>query len=247
MRSVAFEIFSNGEIKGPLTFSGIQRGVREGQFRVEDLYRRQGSTEWRSLSQALRRNRLFESILFGASAIGLCFAGLWLMWQGLRIVSMERESSTWPSIIGRITYAQVENSGENRFHYMPRVGYIYQIGSKKLFGDTIYPECAIGGTMLWAQSVVARHPPESACRVYYSPTHPALTTLEPGLAPHSFIFASVGFMLAYTGGLLGRLAFSTWRRPFDEKPSPARAFRVLFLSATVVIGFVFVLAPLTTL
>jgi hypothetical protein len=235
-----FEVLSNGEIKGPLSFSGIQRGVREGQFRVEDSYRRKGSTEWRSLRKALSRNRLFETIFFGAYSIGLCLAGLWLIWQGLRSIGLESDSSSWPSVNGRITYAQVENCGHNRFQYMPRVGYIYQVGTKRRFGDTIYPECTIGGRMQWAQSVIARHPAESACLVYYSPTNPRRTTLEPGLAPHSFTFAGVGLMLVYTGMLLGFLALRIWRKPFNERTSRASAFRDVFLSATAIIGFIFV-------
>ena len=207
---------------------------------MEDSYRRKGSLEWKSISQIFRRSRLFETIYVGVCSIGICLAGLWLTWQGLRILTLDRESSSWPSVNGRITYAQVDNRGNRGPHFVPSVGYIYQIGTQRHFANRIYPECAIGGSMSWAQSVIARHPAESTCVVYYSPTNPNWTTLEPGLAPHSFTFAGAGLMLTYTGMLLGFLALSIWRRPLNQKNSLASAFKILLLWGTVIIGFSFV-------
>lgn len=237
MRPATFEVLSNGEIHAPISFLELQRAVWNGQFRMEDFYRRIGAKDWKLLSQAFNRKRLFETIFFGVYAILLFLLGIWLMWESLRCISLERDSSSWPSVIGRITYAQIENRTNNRFRNVPAVGYTYQVGSKKYFRETIYPECCIGGRLHWAQSVIARHPSQSTCRVYYMPSNPGRTVLEPGLAPHSFVLAGCGLMFAYTGLLLFCLSLSIWWTPLGKKPSRARAIKGLIFAASVFVGF----------
>jgi hypothetical protein len=234
-----YEVLRNGASSGPFKFLEIRHGIYNGKFGLKDSYRRIGADKWKSLGLTLARNRLFETYFFGVYAVGFILAGLWLIWFCQPMFRTDWDSFSWPSVPGKITFSQVDKSAGDRCKYVPRVSYNYRVASKSYFEETIYPECVFGGRESWAKTVIARHPMANTT-VYYMPGHPKVTVLEPGLAPHSFVVIGGGLMSIYTGVLLGFLARSLYRKPLEQRPSKAGAFRGLFFLATIAIGFVFV-------
>jgi len=135
--------------------------------------------------------------------------------------------------MGRISFSKIENRAGKTFEYHPHVGYQYEVDGHHYFSEIIYPECSLG-RQSWAQSVVARYPPQGSCLVYYSPQHPGYAVLEPGVHPHSFIFTGVGAMLVYGGSLAAIAMLRVARRPLVP---PALRRGEVFVCLALILSF----------
>jgi hypothetical protein len=238
-----YEVLSKGVTTGPWLFGQILHRLREKQFTVDDLCRHRAWKEWKSLKSILRRGKHSVSLLFAVEAVLIAVFGLFLMWHGLKIVNLAKESSTWPCVPGKITESGIEPLGNGQGlipSFVPRVEYLYQIGSRPFFGSNIRLGGSVGRES-WARAVSSHYPVGSSCSVFYQPRKPQQAVLEPGVRADTFRVSLIGLVLFYSGTMLGLHACKVWKQ---EIPPPLIPLRVLLKKLAItlmpaIVGFSF--------
>lgn len=147
------------------------------------------------------------ALIFGAVGMGV----LILYRRGKRKV---QESSTWPSVTGKVLEAYVtrhtetDSEGESVEAYAPRVVYEYLVNGVAYRSDRL----AIGPVATSrndrkVEQEVARYPVGEAVRVFYNPQNPAEAVLQTHLQGGNallilgIIFLGLAAFIACGGGL----------------------------------------------
>ncbi len=121
--------------------------------------------------------------LFG---MGLSIFGGIFLWKAL-------SSQTWPSVKGKIISATLEQ-GKVRGRVISRekIQYEYHVEGKRFVGERVSmgPRLLMFG--LSAEQVIKKYPKNMPVTVYYNPSRPEKSVLEPGLNPYVVLIAAVG-------------------------------------------------------
>ena len=141
-------------------------------------------------------------LLFLAIGVGL---SLW----GWTIVRDARASASWPHVEGVVTGSEVTHStdGNGADSYSPRVTYTYMAGGRYhesyaiKFGENSYD------SRRRAESIAARYPVGRKVAVYYDPTRPGKSVLEPGVNGGSYIVLGVGALFVVISLAVPPLAY----------------------------------------
>lgn len=152
------------------------------------------------------------------SLVFLLFGGLFL-YAGVRNILFGDASKNWPTVPGKIISSTVasrqgrERTSKHRdkevTNYYAEVRYEYTVNGKTRTSNAI----AYGGYSLskdpsQVQVIVDKYPVGSPVTAYYSPSHPSMAVLEPGIRDHGFFPLLFG---AFFFGM-GSLAFIFPRR-----------------------------------
>lgn len=134
--------------------------------------------------------------------------GFWKSLQTTRYVATD----------GTVTVSRVDapRRGKNGPNYRPVIEYDYEVAGAKLHGDQRRAwEIGLSGTSARraVQRIVGRYPAGQTVTVYYSPTDPQHSVLEPGIAGIEHVAAL--FAMPFNMIMLGiwAIAFMSWRAP----------------------------------
>lgn len=112
-------------------------------------------------------------------------------------------SKNWPSVPGIILVSKVERppAGGRNDRYA-KVIYEYLVAGRKYGGSRVSFRQGSGFVSEDPTRIVAKYPQDSPVKVYYDPTSPKSSVLEPGFEPTSLIPVGIGaflFMIALMG------------------------------------------------
>jgi len=114
--------------------------------------------------------------------------GLVLGGVGVYRYRIGKESSQWPSVQGKITYAHAQSSRTNkRNQYLPSVNYTYNINGKNYTGTRITASDEYQKTLIGAQNILKAYPVGAQVSVYYDPANPTVSLLERGTAKNVYV------------------------------------------------------------
>ena len=164
----------------------------------------------RAMDTLLRRIEGCGSCLStpGLLLIFLAIGGGLSFW-GWRIVRDARASASWPQAEGVVTRSEVTHSsgGDGADTYSPEITYRYLAGDRYQesytikFGENSYD------SRRRAREVAARYPAGKIVTVYYDPSRPGKSVLEPGVSSGSYIVLSVGALFVVISLAAAPLAY----------------------------------------
>jgi hypothetical protein len=116
------------------------------------------------------------------ACIVLLFTGLgsWGLFWSIGQISLSEQSRHWPHTTGRVTRSEVEVTHSKTTSFWPQVGYKYRVGGQ-IYRNSIIQFGQNGSARLEdAEATVSRYPVATQPQVYYKPTAPQVSCLEPG-------------------------------------------------------------------
>jgi len=146
--------------------------------------------------------------LFVGAVVGLL--ALILGFDALRQYRRASETSSWPTVQGRILSATVEN-GPSRGRPIPvathraAIKYTYEVGGRQWSSQRVFVGDEFFEKGDGARDRVRRYEPDSAVEVFYNPDDPAEALLEPATALQKAgtrAVASVGLILLSIAALV---------------------------------------------
>jgi len=155
-----------------------------------------------------------------AKAVVLLFPLLVLMGTAILIyggymLHKSAQSSSWPSVDGVIRTVKIEeqtsNSGDHgpSTTYAAGVTYDYAFDGKTFSGNRIRMVRVFSSDQSYAMEDERRYPVGKTVKVFYSPTDPADSVLEPGVHPSSWFLPIVGAAFIVIPALMMSIAFAT--------------------------------------
>jgi hypothetical protein len=105
------------------------------------------------------------------------------------IVLKSRQSMEWPSVDGVVKSAEM---GFSSGSHAATVTYNYTVNGKLLTGDNIRMMKVYTSDASYAQEDLNNYPVGKKVKVFYSPTDPTDSVLEPGVHPSSWFFLAIG-------------------------------------------------------
>lgn len=143
---------------------------------------------------------------------GFAALGVYLIITSLKNKSKAEQSAEWPVAAGEITHGFIHTEGnqDGFFRYIPKVDYVYQVGSQVFDGTNLtFGQGARYKTSDSAEEVIKHYPVGSQVNVYYNPKKPEEAVLDPeavefrsGLINGSIIIFAMGLMACLLIGLL---------------------------------------------
>ena len=137
------------------------------------------------LTGIYRVARLFMRtfILIG---IGVSIFGGILLWKAL-------SSQAWPSVKGRIISAFLEKEKiRGRVISRERIQYVYLVKGKRIVGERVTLTPRLVTLRLPVRQVIKKYPKGALVTVYYNPSRPEESVLEPGFNPYIILIAAAG-------------------------------------------------------
>ena len=113
------------------------------------------------------------STVFLSAAIGL----MALAWEGVPFYR-GYQILGWPTAQGWIEQSSLKHSLRT---YYPLVLYTFMVKGKAYSGNTVYFGYGGDGDVRQAQNILDRYPANKVVSVYYLPSDPGVSVLEPGL------------------------------------------------------------------
>ena len=149
-------------------------------------------------------------------------AGLGMASYGLPLLIEARQSASWPAVEGRITHSELvdvyrdsDDSNHRQRSYEPNIRYSYRVDGVAYQGTRFsYNWRLTENNRTRARRYTWRYQVNTKVQVYYDPTDPQISTLEPGFGKATFMWLVGGLTSATFGGSLFLIAFpSTSRKP----------------------------------
>lgn len=167
------------------------------------------------------------------ACVFIFFGGLFL-YGGVRNLWIGNASKSWPTVPGKVVSSIVdsrqrhERSSKHRSsrdvtNYYAQVVYEYTVNGKTRSSNDI----AFGGYSLskdpsQASGIVDKYPAGSQVVVYYSPAHPSMAVLEPGIRENSYIIPIFG---AFSFGM-GIIAFVQLPKSLQRQRAARASFTI---------------------
>lgn len=144
--------------------------------------------------------------------------GLVLGGFGIYRYNIGKESSKWPSVQGKITYAHAQSRRvKKQNQYIPSIKYTYNVKGKTYTGTRITASDEYQKTLSGAKDILKKYPVSEAVSVYYNPREPGTSLLEAGLAKNVFVLivaAVACFFLAIA------IFVSAMKKSYKSDPRP---------------------------
>lgn len=114
--------------------------------------------------------------------------GIILGGVGVYRYNIGKESSKWPSVQGKVTYAHAQSRRTNkRNQYLPSVKYSYNVKGQNYKGSGITASDEYQKTLSGANDILRKYPVGGNVSVYYNPEDPAISLLEQGSVKNVFV------------------------------------------------------------
>ncbi len=137
------------------------------------------------LTGILQMARLLMRVFFLVGMGASVFGGI-LLWKAL-------SSQTWPSVKGRIVSASIEKESiRRRVVIREKIQYVYHVKGKRFVGESVTLSPRLMPLRPPAREVVRKYPKGAHVTVFYNPSRPEESVLEPGLNPYIMVLAAVG-------------------------------------------------------
>jgi hypothetical protein len=131
---------------------------------------------------------------------------------GKPLLDHAKASASWPSVSGKIESSQVITHHAHRHHgkhsnrnntYSHLVEYNYQVNQQQFTNKVVwFGDDYSSSSRTTHQNVVQRYPVGTEVKVYYDPSHPELSVLEPGAKFSSYVLYGLGWTLTVIGVLI---------------------------------------------
>jgi hypothetical protein len=124
---------------------------------------------------------------------------------GSPILEHAQASTHWPSVEGKITRSEVTTSrdskGKTKYH--THVEYSYAVEGQALTNNVVWFGDDYSSSNRSTHAEVAnRYPLGQTVKVFYDPSQPSLTALEPGAKFSSYVVYGIGWALTIAGVLI---------------------------------------------
>jgi len=138
----------------------------------------------------------------------------------IRMAAKARQSLSWPSIEGEISHSAVlyQTNTTDRTAaptWKADIAYRYKVGGRNYSSSRISILDFASSSTSRAENIVSRYPDKSTVQVYYNPTDPSDSVLEPGSAGGVNVAYLVGGLFAAAGlfflimSMTGHVHFNT--------------------------------------
>ncbi len=149
--------------------------------------------------------------LFLLIAVG---AGAWTLRRSLADLEQARASRGWPSTIGYVVRSEVLREayslGETEQTFAPAIEYSYTVSGRQWHGRTVSAVPRLYTTFRdRADDVCRRYVTGAEIAVYYDPSDPSRSCLEPAEGRNALGWATIGAALAATIGAAAALLTRT--------------------------------------
>lgn len=130
-------------------------------------------------------------------------AGLFFFVWGIFLYLEARESSSWPSVEGKVLSKKVDSStsrnsdGKSETSYYPKMQYSFVVDGKTYQGSRIKVGNQSYGRYSSAQAAIADYSVKKPCMVYFNPKDPNKSVLLNGVHLFHVLFLMMG--LAFIG------------------------------------------------
>lgn len=126
--------------------------------------------------------------------------GLAVFGFGVRQYMRAQDSNSWPYVMGKVIYSDVERrSDEDGTTYSAEVEYEFTVADRLLSGNLVkFGEVSTSSSSN-ARRVVNRYPEGSEVRVFYDPSDPYMSVLEPGVHASTYFMPGFGLVFALFG------------------------------------------------
>jgi len=137
------------------------------------------------LTGIFRVARLFMRIFF-LIGIGVSIFGGIFLWKAL-------SSQAWPSVKGRIISASLEKEKvRGRVISRERIQYVYHVKGKRMVGERVALTPRLITLILPIRYAIKKYPKGELVTVYYNPSRPEESVLEPGFNPYIILIVAAG-------------------------------------------------------
>jgi len=124
--------------------------------------------------------------IFFLIGIGVTVLGVILLWKAL-------SSQAWPSVKGRIISASLEKEKVGRREiFREQIQYVYHVEGKKFVGDRVSLTPRLATLGLPTRQMTNKYPKGALVTVYYNPSRPEESVLEPGFNANIILIATAG-------------------------------------------------------
>ncbi|MCA9041930.1 MAG: DUF3592 domain-containing protein [Planctomycetaceae bacterium] len=132
-----------------------------------------------------------------------CFAGgLWLLCSSFHCYQKIAESQSWPSTPGRISTAEIIETGEKKKKkFIPVIEYQYTVEANGYVSDIIEICPRRRSSQAAAEEIVERYPVGKKVEVYYNPVNPKIAVLVRGNKKSADEDRNAGIFLSILGFL----------------------------------------------
>ena len=165
------------------------------------------------VGQMPQSERIIHLVLGGAGLVCLAI-GYLMVRQGMEVVRLARESSSWPESEARVTYAKSEyhdGGSTGSSQYEPVVHYRYTVNGVEYEGDTIFfgsKSYQNRSGKARSQEVVSRYANYPLVPLRVNPQRPEQSVLEPGVTLRTY--DSMGWALVFLIAGLALILFDLW-------------------------------------
>jgi hypothetical protein len=165
-----------------------------------------------------KSGKLLISVLSGLFVL----TGMGMASYGLPLLIEARQSASWPAVEDRITHSELvdvyrdsDDTDRRQRSYEPNIRYSYHIDGVAYQGTRFsYNWRLTKNNRSQAHRFTWRYPLKTEVQVYYNPTDPQTSTLEPGFGKATFMWLVGGLTFATFGVSLFLITFpSTSRKP----------------------------------
>ncbi|MDP3792723.1 MAG: DUF3592 domain-containing protein [bacterium] len=170
--------------------------------------------------QMTPRQALFIMPIF--AVVGIALTIFW----GIPTARNAMESKNWPSTDGRITISDVSknyDSEDDSVTYGAKVTYNYTVNGMIYMGGTVAFGDYSSSDPSHAGGIVSRYPVGKSVKVYYDPSDPKTSALEPGAGWSSFVGLMAGIAFAAIGVVGFFFARKKLRSGTTLPPTPTAA------------------------
>ena len=117
--------------------------------------------------------------------------------MGWRLLILAHASRNWPSVEGRVTTSEITkaNVGGEQVSWQPKIEYTYKVDCRDYVSKTIGYHMSGGTTADASSMTVADYPSGKSVSVFYDPTRPSRSVLEPGPSPNNWILVMITTIL----------------------------------------------------
>ena len=121
--------------------------------------------------------------------------GFAIVWYGISTYLQSQASLSWSTVAGKVTTSKVivQYDGDGDPCHIGDIEYLYVVQNKEYRNNDVVigpSDC----TESQAKEIVQKYPAKSEVKVFYDPSQPEASALEPGANSSSFIFVIIGLI-----------------------------------------------------
>jgi len=137
--------------------------------------------------------------------LALFIAGAVPFYIGFNLIRKANASLKWPSADGKVNSSSIQTNHKGHDPtYSPYIGYTYFVGKRPYFNNLIAFGNYNSGRTRDVQKVVDRYPVNKAVKVYYNPSNPFESVLEPGEMRNTWDSMALALITLSAGRLVYR-------------------------------------------